>query len=632
MGQFPGDIEYTEATPSGRGTAVRANIDVRTGAEEMGRGFGEAGGAIFEIGQKIYDEESAAEYSELKRKFDERGFALYNSVTGDISLNPDTGEFEGADVGLWQNFENNIESELLQSKKANVNAAMRQHINENIVNLKESFFKHGLFIASKNADAKFEAEYANLLATGDLGGAYVLLNNWRAIKGRAFQEKYNALVKSAPNDSLLLQAERKMLLDENEPDTTPDMMQTKTAITNLGTADVLLDQIGENATNEQLIQKAQLKERGRRKQQKLQGEINDKFEELAWLKLSKPEEYGELDNNWLSANVANLDRSARYHYQAILDARAKAEENRQEEEQKLKVTKDKNASLRLTARMAKEHILTKPTLEGEAAKYDYSDADYTERLNKIGTSILDDSDPAIERKISDAIAFNPTSIDPTHIRSFVGKGKSGGLSLDKAEEYEARWKTAMDENSGLNTPVAKTYLGMLKEAESDRVFSLDAVKNSTIYTKALNKFTDYFANYREKNKKDPTSQEAQEFYENLVSGYRRPESPFTDAKVQQVLGELESGGAVSIFGTVMPFTKPEDAINHALRNLGPNWQQIAPEAAEIIKRKFPKADIKITTPISRQPEFQIGQRIQLPYGMYEYTGLSGDKALKLVEE
>ncbi len=247
-------------------------------------------------------------------------------------------------------------------------------------------------------------------------------------------------------------------------------------------------------------------------------------------------------------------------------------------------------------------------------------------------SPIEESDPAIEKMISDKIAFDPTSIkEGREIRAFIGKGKVGGLRLAKAEEYETLWKKSIDENSGMNSPVAKKYLGQLKDAGSDRVFSLDAVQNNITYTKALNKLSNYFVNYKDANKKDPTDIEAQTVYEDLLAGYRRPESPFTDAKVQQTVGELESGGSISIFGTVIQFSKPEDAINHALRNLGPNWQVVAPEATEIIKRKWPEAKIpkvtqkiapttipKTTTlpPLSAKPT--LGQKVTLNGMPYEY--------------
>jgi len=68
---------------------------------------------------------------------------------------------------------------------------------------------------------------------------------------------------------------------------------------------------------------------------------------------------------------------------------------------------------------------------------------------------------------------------------------------------------------------------------------------------------------------------------------RRPTQIFTPGRISQTLGELESGGAASMLGYVIPFGSREDAINHALRKLGPNWEELAPGAKEIIDRKFP---------------------------------------------
>ena len=77
----------------------------------------------------------------------------------------------------------------------------------------------------------------------------------------------------------------------------------------------------------------------------------------------------------------------------------------------------------------------------------------------------------------------------------------------------------------------------------------------------------------------------------------RRKSPFTKSKIQTTLGELESGGATSTFGEVIPFLDRTAAENHALRKLGPNWEAVAPAAKEIIDRKFPEAKPKeITLP------------------------------------
>lgn len=70
----------------------------------------------------------------------------------------------------------------------------------------------------------------------------------------------------------------------------------------------------------------------------------------------------------------------------------------------------------------------------------------------------------------------------------------------------------------------------------------------------------------------------------------KPTQIFTQGRIAQTLGELESGGAASIFGYVIPFGDKEDMINHALRKLGPNWEQLVPRAREIINRKWPSEE------------------------------------------
>jgi len=234
-------------------------------------------------------------------------------------------------------------------------------------------------------------------------------------------------------------------------------------------------------------------------------------------------------------------------------------------------------------------------------------------------AVLVQTDLKVQSKVADAIIFEPHTIDPKAIRNYAGKGIKGGLSLDKVAEYENKYNLALDKTSAINTPLAKTFFNELKNAETDRAFSIDKIKNDVIYGQSLDSLTDFFVDFRKKNARDPSLTETQEFYQNLISGYRTPERPFTDAKIQQTVGELESGGAVSIFGTVMPFSRSEDAINHLLRNLGPNWQKIAPEAAAIIKERWPEAKISGIVKITKPQELEIGQRIIHTDGIpYEY--------------
>lgn len=81
--------------------------------------------------------------------------------------------------------------------------------------------------------------------------------------------------------------------------------------------------------------------------------------------------------------------------------------------------------------------------------------------------------------------------------------------------------------------------------------------------------------------------ESLERYREAQIGAMGDKKPFTEGRIQQTLGELESGGSTSLLGHVIPFRNREGYINHALRKLGPDWLEIAPEAADMINRKFP---------------------------------------------
>jgi len=67
-----------------------------------------------------------------------------------------------------------------------------------------------------------------------------------------------------------------------------------------------------------------------------------------------------------------------------------------------------------------------------------------------------------------------------------------------------------------------------------------------------------------------------------------PKAAFTPANIQQGLGELYTGAPVSPLGIPMTvLTKKEDFIRHAINMWGPDYDLIAPQAIEIINRKFP---------------------------------------------
>ena len=539
MANFP--IQYAKTLPTGRASVVRADIDVRTGAEEMARAVSRFGSALFESGQRIADAQKAMELSTFDRREEEfRLSALQALKAPGFDINDDE-----AVTALRE--KTNTDRDSLISKWTEVNDVYQMHRNQIDPRWNVQFEGAVQDIKARNVKDEFDLNAENLLGKGKLLEYQTLLET--ALTTDVISKaEYDFRTKSAPNDSILQQMriqigqgnpQGAIALSGQMKDPSADQMDYRNRL--LQVAAKQNEDNLEVAHQEywQLLQTGQL--------DTLEAKINDPFNPLPVT--------GDGGKNWWRNLIAKRE------------------------------------------------------------------------------AVLVQTDLKVQAKVVDAIIFEPHTIDPKTIRNYAGKGVKGGLSLNKVEEYEEKYNLAMDKTSALNTPVAKTFFNELKNTETDRAFSIDKIKNNTIYGQSLDSLTDFFVNYRKKNDKDPTLAETQEFYQNLISGYRTPERPFTDAKIQQTIGEIQSGGAVSIFGTVMPFRRSEDAINHMLRNLGPNWPKIAPEAARIIKGKWPKAKIEGVMKITKPQGFEIGQRIiHTNGGTYEYTGQEGDKAWKLIKE
>jgi len=192
MAEF--EIQRSQAVPEAV-RMPRASLNVDTGAGILGEATAKFGEALGGLGADIYKRESAAEYSELKRRVDEAGFATFNSVSGD----------EKTDNELWKKFE--VDLQKLQSQKANVNAAVKEHINEVIPNWRDNFNKKHLAIRQVNAHTKFNFEYENLLSLGDVVGATKILDFQFLTKDISEQE-FASRKDRILTDSFLAQSER----------------------------------------------------------------------------------------------------------------------------------------------------------------------------------------------------------------------------------------------------------------------------------------------------------------------------------------------------------------------------------------------------------------------------------------
>jgi hypothetical protein len=178
-------------------------VDVRTGAPQLqeeyarrGAGIAALGRGLFELAMTIKKQEDAAEFSELKRRVDEMGFAAFNAVTGN----------ETADTKLLENLNQNLEG--IQSTRllgGNVNNALRQHINEIMPDWTNTIQQKGLAIRRQNVKDKFNLEAENLLGRGNLPEYYKQLHTRLALQDIS-QAEFDFKVANAPNDSILQQA------------------------------------------------------------------------------------------------------------------------------------------------------------------------------------------------------------------------------------------------------------------------------------------------------------------------------------------------------------------------------------------------------------------------------------------
>ena len=114
---------------------------------------------------------------------------------------------------------------------------------------------------------------------------------------------------------------------------------------------------------------------------------------------------------------------------------------------------------------------------------------------------------------------------------------------------------------------------------------------------------------------------------------RPPKAPFTTGRIARLEGELESGGAASIYGYVIPFRSREDAIKHAQRTVGPDWETLSPRSKEIIDKNWPAPKStskpekrKVTAPNvpkkiwPKKEYFTIGQVVERDGSTWKYLG------------
>ena len=87
----------------------------------------------------------------------------------------------------------------------------------------------------------------------------------------------------------------------------------------------------------------------------------------------------------------------------------------------------------------------------------------------------------------------------------------------------------------------------------------------------------------------PARMVAPELYE------RPPAQTFTQRNIQQGLGELTTGAPVSMLGIpIEALRTKQEHIDYATNRWGPDWEQMVPQAAQVIEAKFPDELPKLT--------------------------------------
>jgi len=193
MAKFP--ITYGTGALTREPSLPRAQIDVRTGEEQIGQAMGELGGALFEIGQKIENAENAMELSTFQRQSDETWNAAYDTIL----TTPDPEARQEIFIKATQ------DASALKSKRDKVNNAYQMYLNDTIPRWQASFNTVDRNMRIQSARDQLEINGQAALETGDLQKYYKDLSLGLST-GLITKVEHDAKVKSAPVDSVLAQA------------------------------------------------------------------------------------------------------------------------------------------------------------------------------------------------------------------------------------------------------------------------------------------------------------------------------------------------------------------------------------------------------------------------------------------
>jgi len=158
-GEFP--VQFSQRTISGQAGAVRANLDVDTGSQMIGRAASQLGGTIFDLGMKIQETRNKVDLSTKQREVDEKSNALL--VTLETTYDKETRD------KLISQWESDIDK--VQGENEWVNRELQGYKDRVTPDWQRTFAIKGLVIEKDNAIADIQINADADINRGDLGSA-----------------------------------------------------------------------------------------------------------------------------------------------------------------------------------------------------------------------------------------------------------------------------------------------------------------------------------------------------------------------------------------------------------------------------------------------------------------------------
>jgi len=194
MAQF--DIQYAQGVPDVV-RQPRANMNVDTGAGQIGNAVAQFGNNLNGIAQKYRQADNALEFSTMKRRYDEFGSAAMSGLQN-VS---DPVEAQK----IIDQYQKDVSS--LQSKNGEVNQEFQIHVNDTATRWTDAFAGTIEKNKVKQLNDEFDANYQGYLEQGDYAGANELLDNL-TVAGSITKTKADDRRKTFFGDTLLAQADR----------------------------------------------------------------------------------------------------------------------------------------------------------------------------------------------------------------------------------------------------------------------------------------------------------------------------------------------------------------------------------------------------------------------------------------